>query len=211
MKRAILTGLVLVCGAFGLARRALPRVESNPHTTSTVRVLRVTNRPFDIAIQGRGYLRVLVPAAETGAFTAFTRSAALMVDADGTLVLARMVGAAIEPRMVIPDNASSVIIVPEGGVYVTLPGESEYQMVGQFELAAFENPLGLAAMGSDLFVETPDCGNLTLSEPGTVNFGHLRQGMLECDATSSLAPDGSTSKRLDLRATNMVPRILAER
>jgi len=201
MNQAILTGLVLICGAATLAHRGVPRTSCTKETTehAATGVPQVTNRPLDVAIMGHGYLQVQVPNSDTGSFTAFTRSGQLTLDADGLLVLSRMTDVRIEPALVIPHDATSIIVASDGGVYVTIAGEAQCQCVGQLELTNFEHTDGLLPLGSNLFVETPACGSSTRSQPGRENLGMMMQGILECSsertephAADASLPDSTT-------------------
>jgi flagellar basal-body rod protein FlgG len=135
--------------------------------------LRATNGPLDLAIEGRGFLQVTLPDGET----AYTRSGALHLNAEGLVVNAE--GYPIEPQISIPSNALSITISKEGIVSVSLPGESAPQEVGTIELASFQNPAGLSALGGTLFTVTSASGEPTTAVPGQEGMGTLAQGFLE--------------------------------
>ena len=135
--------------------------------------LRATNGPLDLAIEGRGFLQVTLPDGET----AYTRSGALHLTADGLLVNAE--GYPIEPQISIPQDALSITISKEGIVSVSLPGQGAPQEVGTLELASFPNPAGLTAMGGTLFTVTSASGEPTTAVPGQEGMGTLVQGFLE--------------------------------
>jgi flagellar basal-body rod protein FlgG len=132
-----------------------------------------TSNPYDLAINGRGYLQVTLPSGQT----AYTRAGNLALDADGQLVTTD--GFAIEPNITIPPESVAVQITRDGIVEVTLSGETDPTQVGQLELAAFINPAGLEAIGDNLFLETPASGTPNVSQPGEPGFGTLIQGSLE--------------------------------
>jgi flagellar basal-body rod protein FlgG len=132
-----------------------------------------TSNPYDLAINGRGYLQVTLPSGQT----AYTRAGNLALDADGQLVTTD--GFAIEPNITIPPESIAVQITRDGIVEVTLSGETDPTQVGQLELAAFINPAGLEAVGDNLFLETPASGTPNVSQPGEPGFGTLIQGALE--------------------------------
>jgi flagellar basal-body rod protein FlgG len=132
-----------------------------------------TSNPYDLAINGRGFLQVTLPSGQTG----YTRAGNLAVNADGQLVTAD--GYAIEPAITIPAEASAVNITRDGIVEVTLTSQPEPQQVGQLELATFINPAGLEAIGDNLFLETPASGSPNTATPGSPGVGTLMQGFLE--------------------------------
>jgi flagellar basal-body rod protein FlgG len=58
-------------------------------------------------------------------------------------------------------------------------GESAPQQIGTLELAMFQNPAGLHAVGSNLFTVTTASGEPVSGVPGTEGLGTLVQGFLE--------------------------------
>src|ERR1700750_735728 len=67
-------------------------------------VLTQTENQYDVAINGRGYLQVLLPTGET----AYTRAGNLAVNDQGQLVTQD--GYQVQPAISIPSDATSVII-----------------------------------------------------------------------------------------------------
>jgi flagellar basal-body rod protein FlgG len=135
--------------------------------------LRATNGPLDLAIEGRGFLQVTMPDGQT----VYTRSGALHLNAEGTIVTAE--GYPIEPQITIPPNALSITVSKEGIVSASLPGESAAQQVGTLELASFQNPAGLTALGGTLFGVSSASGEPTTGAPGQEGMGTIVQGFLE--------------------------------
>jgi flagellar basal-body rod protein FlgG len=132
-----------------------------------------TANPYDLAINGRGFLQVTLPSGQT----AYTRAGNLAVNADGELVTTD--GYSIEPSITIPPEATSVQITRDGLVEATMTGQTDPQQLGQLELASFINPPGLEAIGDNLFLETPASGTPNIATPGEPGFGTLMQGYLE--------------------------------
>ncbi|ETX29690.1 flagellar basal-body rod protein FlgG [Roseivivax isoporae] len=128
---------------------------------------------LDVAIEGGGYLEVTLPSGQA----AYTRDGALKRDAEGLIVTSE--GHPVAPEIVIPPEALSVSISPDGEVYGYFPGAAEAQLLGQITLAGFTNAKGLEAIGSNLFVETEASGPPLAGEPGVDGLGTLRQGYLE--------------------------------
>jgi flagellar basal-body rod protein FlgG len=141
--------------------------------------LNFTENDFDVAVQGRGYLRVLLP---TGG-EAYTRAGALGRSADGTLVTPD--GFTVQPGIQIPQDATDVSIDASGQVSVRLAGQATPQVVGQLDLAIFPNEGGLEAQGDNLFLETVASGSAVIGTPGSTGYGTIMQGFLE---TSNVNP-----------------------
>jgi flagellar basal-body rod protein FlgG len=135
--------------------------------------LRATSGPLDLAIEGRGFFQVTLPDGQT----AFTRAGALQMNAEGLLVTPE--GYPIEPQISIPPNATSISIAKSGIVSVALPGQTATQEVGTIELASFQNPAGLMALGGNLFTTTTASGEPTTGVPGLDGLGTVAQGFLE--------------------------------
>lgn len=128
---------------------------------------------LDIAIQGRGYLRVQLPSGQD----AYTRAGSLQISADGQLVNSD--GYTVAPGISIPQEATDITISRDGQVQVTLPNQTTPQIVGQLELTNFQNDAGLEAQGENLFLETPASGAPNTGTPGSIGFGTVLQGFLE--------------------------------
>ncbi|HHH47041.1 MAG TPA: flagellar basal-body rod protein FlgG [Thiotrichales bacterium] len=132
-----------------------------------------TNNTFDIAIQGRGYLQILMPDGSL----AYTRDGTLSIDANGQLVTSS--GYQVVPNITIPNDAQSVTIGSDGVVSVQQQGQAQPSQVGTLTLADFINPAGLQPIGQNLYVETAASGSPTVTNPGLNGVGTLVQGALE--------------------------------
>lgn len=132
-----------------------------------------TANPYDVAIQGRGYFQITLPSGDL----AYTRDGSFQLSDQGELVTAQ--GYAVEPGIVIPQEAIGVTISKTGEVQASLPGDPQPQIVGQLELATFVNEAGLEAMGGNLLIETAASGQPTIAVPGEPGFGTLEQGYVE--------------------------------
>lgn len=135
--------------------------------------LELTDNPLDLAINGRGFFRVLQPDGEE----LYTRSGSFQIDQDGLLVTPE--GFQILPGINIPLEARDISINQEGEVQAVLDGQVDPQIVGQIDLAIFTNDAGLEAIGSNLLRETQASGPATVAVPGTDGFGIIEQGFLE--------------------------------
>lgn len=135
--------------------------------------LQRTENALDVAINGPGFLQILLPDGTT----AYTRDGALQKDNQGTLVTAS--GYPVEPNITIPADAVTVTIAADGTVSVLQAGTTTPTQVGSLQLASFVNPAGLQAMGENLFLETAASGTPSPNAPGSNGVGLLQQGYVE--------------------------------
>lgn len=145
---------------------------------STARVftqgnLQKTDNTLDIAVQGSGFLQVLLPDGTTG----YTRDGSFQKDNQGQIVTAD--GYALLPNMTIPANATSLSIGQDGTVTITQPGSAATTQIGSIQLATFINPAGLLSMGQNIYIETAASGTPTPNTPGQNGAGLLNQGYVE--------------------------------
>ena len=132
-----------------------------------------TGNSLDLAIQGRGFLQVLLPDGSLG----YTRDGTLQQDAAGQVVTS--MGYAIDPGLTIPDNALSITVGSDGVVSVLLQGSAAPTQIGSIQLADFINPSGLQAIGNNLYHESAASGSPQTGTPGLTGLGTLIQGSLE--------------------------------
>ncbi|MBW4706977.1 flagellar basal-body rod protein FlgG [Roseobacter sp. YSTF-M11] len=135
--------------------------------------LSATGGDLDLAIEGQGYLEVTLPSGLTG----YTRDGALKRTGEGLIVTSD--GFAVEPQIVIPDDARRISINASGEVYAYFSDSPDAQLLGQFNMTGFTNAKGLEALGSNLFAETEASGPPLVSTPGEDGLGTVRQGYLE--------------------------------
>lgn len=128
---------------------------------------------LDLAIDGDGYLEVMLPSGMSG----YTRDGGLKRSPDGLIVTSD--GFPVIPEITIPDDARSISINAGGEVYAFFGDRVEPELLGQFTLAGFTNEKGLEAIGGNLFIETPASGGPMVVTPGQDGLGTLRQGYLE--------------------------------
>ncbi|BBJ27185.1 flagellar basal-body rod protein FlgG [Athalassotoga saccharophila] len=138
----------------------------------TLGSLSSTGNPLDLAIDGDGFFQVQLQNGQIG----YTRDGSFNLDGQGRLVTSD--GYVVVPNIVIPQNAESINIAPNGTVTVTQPGGTQTQ-VGQITLVRFLNPAGLESIGDNLYVATPASGQPIQGIANQDGFGALRQGYLE--------------------------------
>jgi flagellar basal-body rod protein FlgG len=133
-----------------------------------------TGNPLDVVIEGNGFFQVRLPTGEL----AYTRAGSFQLNRDGQIVTNN--GDLIEPNITIPQDALDISIGLDGTVSYTQPGQNAAQQAGSIEIAMFQNPAGLKALGNNLFQPTEASGDPIVGLPGgQEGLGRLRQGFLE--------------------------------
>lgn len=135
--------------------------------------LQQTGNALDMAIQGKGFLQVLLPDGTTG----YTRDGSFQVDAQGQMVTAS--GYPLQPSISIPADATTVSIGADGTVSVVQPGSASPNQIGSIQLASFINNAGLQSFGENIYLETAASGTPSANTPGTNGLGTLNQTYLE--------------------------------
>ncbi len=138
-----------------------------------------TDNPFDAVIQGAGFFQVRLPNGEL----AYTRAGSFHLDRDGNIVTSN--GDPLEPAVTIDPDASNLTIAADGTISYTQPGSTTPTQKGPMQLATFQNPAGLLALGRNLFQPTDASGDAIIGEPGgQQGHGTLAQGFLESSNVS---------------------------
>ncbi|TGB81663.1 flagellar basal-body rod protein FlgG [Escherichia sp. E3659] len=132
-----------------------------------------TNNSKDVAVEGDGFLQVMMPDGTT----AYTRDGSFQLDQNGQLVTAS--GYPVQPAINVPQDAKSITIGNDGIVSVTIAGQAQPQQVGQLTLSTFINDTGLESIGENLYRETQSSGAPNETTPGQNGAGTLRQGYVE--------------------------------
>lgn len=138
-----------------------------------------TGGDLDLVIEGSGYFEVIMPNGEA----AYTRDGGFKRTGEGLVVTSD--GFAVQPEIVIPEDAESISINANGEMYAYFSDSPDAELLGQFTLAGFANPKGLEAMGSNLFAETEASGAPFQTTPGLDGLGTVRQGYLEASSGRS--------------------------
>jgi len=130
-----------------------------------------TGGNLDVAIQGNGFFEVQMPDGTL----AYTRDGSFKTNAQGIIVTSDgyPVQGGFQP---VPAGATNITISASGQVnYTTASGAT----TSQIQLARFNNPGGLDAVGHNLYKETTASGTAELGDPAQNGFGELQQGYLE--------------------------------
>ena len=123
--------------------------------------LQVTSNPYDVAIQGQGYIPVFSQTGEV----AYTRDGAFKTGKDGFLVTADdwIVGNGIK----IPPNSHRFEIRENGEVYSYEKGQEKGKKIGTIPLVTFANNEALEDAGMNKMRPTEDSGEAVLVKDHT--------------------------------------------
>ena len=137
-----------------------------------------TDVATDIAISGEGFFKIQMYDGSM----AYTRNGNFKVDENGRMVTSNgywLVPDIVMPELFLPD---SINITKDGRVSVKIPGEDGDLIevdVGRIELYRFPNPVGLSAVGENLFKVSQASGDAIPSVPGYEGMGFLLHKSLE--------------------------------
>ncbi len=132
-----------------------------------------TKNSLDLAISGRGFFQILLPSGNLG----YTRDGSFNVDSTGSIVTSS--GYSLQPGISVPTGTLSIEIGADGSVSALLNGAVAPTSIGSLSLVDFVNPVGLQAVGENLYLETIASGAAISGTPGTSGLGDIRQGFLE--------------------------------
>ncbi|HAT7072740.1 TPA: flagellar basal-body rod protein FlgG [Legionella pneumophila] len=132
-----------------------------------------TQNALDIAIEGRGFLTVLMPDGTQ----AYTRDGSFKTDSTGQIVNSN--GYPLQPNILIPPQTTKITIGTDGTVSALVAGNNAPSVIGNIQLTDFINPAGLQPIGQNLYVETVASGTPVIDNPGNSGLGTLLQGSLE--------------------------------
>jgi len=135
-------------------------------------VERATGQELDLAITGNGFFAI--QSADGG--TQYTRDGHFQRDGMGRLVTPT--GGIVQPPITFPPDTVAIQVTSDGLVSATR-GNGQNVLVGQLMLTTFPNPVGLNAVGSNLFTQSPSSGTPTTGVPGRGATGAIRQRALE--------------------------------
>ncbi|AIF81532.1 flagellar basal-body rod protein FlgG [endosymbiont of Acanthamoeba sp. UWC8] len=138
------------------------------------------NTPLNLALDGNGFFLVNLPDGNTG----YTRAGELMRSPDGVIV--NPLGYEISPGITIPQDALNVTITRDGRVQATIAGQPDPQDLGQLDLAIFQNPSGLEAIGDSIYKETTASGAPILGFALDDGFGSIKQHFVESSNVNSI-------------------------
>jgi flagellar basal-body rod protein FlgG len=141
-----------------------------------------TDVPTDVAIVGEGFFRIQM---YDGSW-AYTRNGSFKVDSDGRMVTSQ--GYWLLPDIIMPENflPETITVSKDGRVTVKVPTIDQNNPidVGRIDLYRFPNPVGLSAVGENLFKVTGASGDPIAGRPGYEGMGQLEHKFLEMSNVS---------------------------
>jgi flagellar basal-body rod protein FlgG len=139
--------------------------------------LQNTGVATDLAIAGEGFFRIQMYDGSL----AYTRNGNFQVDSDGRMVTSN--GYWLIPDIIMPEEflPETINITKDGRVSVRIPQDGDVVEVdvGRIELYRFPNPVGLTAVGENLFKVSNASGDPIVGIPGYEGFGTLHHKFLE--------------------------------
>lgn len=138
----------------------------------------LTNNPYDLMVNGDGFLGVIGPGGEMK----FTRDGSFNVDAQGNLVT--RAGHKVFPGITVPPNVMQISIAENGTVEAFIRNSPEPLQLGQIPVFTFVNPVGLRSEGGNMLTPTQSSGQPNQGIGGTDNTGTIMQGALESSNVS---------------------------
>jgi flagellar basal-body rod protein FlgG len=88
-------------------------------------------------------------------------------------------GRVVEPAVTIPQDATAVVINPNGQVLVRQVGQTQLVPLTNLQMVSFINPDGLMKLGENMYQVTDASGQPIQGNPGQNGLGVIRQGSLE--------------------------------
>lgn len=136
--------------------------------------IKITQRPFDIAIDGSGFIPV---TSETGEVT-YTRDGSMTVNKEGYLVTndGHLIGDGIK----LPINYYKIIIEKDGTVECVAQHGDLPEKIGKIPLVQFQNQEGLKLTNGNKFIATVESGEPRLLK----SHNSIQQGFLEVSKTN---------------------------
>lgn len=136
--------------------------------------IQVTGSPFDVAIDGDGYIPVTSQTGETQ----YTRDGSFKMRQDGYLTTndGWLVGAGIQ----IPTNTYKISIKPDGRVTSMDSEKSPEKTIGLIPLVQFKNPEGLIQGENNKMIASDESGTATLVK----DHKRINQNALEMSNTN---------------------------
>lgn len=150
--------------------------------------IRITSNPYDVAIDGQGFIPVVSPSGEVQ----YTRDGAFKQGKDGYLVTndGWIVGEGIK----IPTNCYKFQIKPNGDVVSYDSGKKNEKYLGNIPLVKFASPEGLEQADMNRLKATAESGEPVLVK----DHNSIKQNNIE---TSNTNIYNSTSEMLRLNAS----------
>ncbi|MCL6477594.1 MAG: flagellar basal-body rod protein FlgG [Peptococcaceae bacterium] len=135
-------------------------------------VLRETGRETDLAIEGAGFFKVLLPDGSA----AYTRNGNFRLNADRELVTDD--GYKFYPEITVPEECQELTVDVNGKVRAK-DAEGQFTDLADIAIYSFVNPEGLQPLGGNLYAATEAAGPEEEGIPGRDGYGKIIQRSLE--------------------------------
>ncbi len=134
-----------------------------------------TNRDLDIAVQGKGFLKV----QDADGNNLYTRAGNLSINADNQLVVGSAHNGYVVPGVTFSGTQVAVNFLPDGQVQQRESGQSEFSSAGNLTISTFVNQEGLLKVGNNMYAASDASGTATDGTAGTSGVGTILNGSLE--------------------------------
>jgi len=136
--------------------------------------IQITSNPYDVAINGQGFIPVTSPTGEVQ----YTRDGSFKIGKDGYLMTndGWMVGEGIK----IPNNSYKITINPDGTVTSLDNSKSTERKLGTIPLVQFKNQEGLLQGENNKMKVSDQSGDATLIK----DHDYIAQNAIECSNTN---------------------------
>ncbi len=131
--------------------------------------IRVTDNPFDVSIDGAGYIPVTSPNGEVQ----YTRDGAFKQGKGGYLTTSD--GWIVGDGIKIPSNCMKFEVKKNGEVFAYFYDEAKPKKLGTIPLVKFDNPHGMETSDMNRLIATDEAGECRLVK----NHDAFKQGTLE--------------------------------
>lgn len=131
-----------------------------------------TGRSMDVAIEGHGFIELMGPGGQTMLW----RGGGLKVNEEGLLAAAN--GMALRAGISVPQDATALVIAPDGRVHARVPDSAEPVELGQIELVRLDDVASVERVDGGIY-RVRDATQLASTGPGEDGLGTLAQGAIE--------------------------------
>ena len=133
-----------------------------------------TNRPLDLAIDGKGFFGIEQPNGEL----LYTRDGNFYLDDSQEGYLINGVGRVkLDQELQVPSDCKEIEINKQGEIMAITKDDMVY--LGRIKLYNFSNLAGLEAIGNNMYKASAESGQITETNPGMNGLGLVTQGFIE--------------------------------
>lgn len=136
--------------------------------------MQITSNPYDVAINGPGFIPVTSPTGET----AYTRDGSFKIGKDGYLMTND--DWIVSEGIKIPSTCYKFNIKPNGDVVAYDKSDSPERLLGKISLVQFNNPEGLEQTGNNKLKATDESGEAFLIK----DHNYIAQNAIEGSNTN---------------------------